>query len=183
MRFIWNDKHYCLCKVFYCVVDPLGLLNSAPPSKNKVSAISDYMQITYFHLGRFLKKLTDDQYSSITKGIIYYNIKHMLIQPFSMEVDWPANWCLMEVSVFYICIHCIYTWHNRMTLQWVNCLWQPELCYSIKCYSKCCTSLYLNSMKIDLVIYPTSVSDQFELELYDCHVNWPCQVWTYMYTE
>ena len=38
--------------------------------------ISDYMQTTFFYLGRFLKKLADDQCSSITKGSIYY-IKHM----------------------------------------------------------------------------------------------------------
>ncbi len=30
---------------------------------------------------KLMKKLADDQYSSITKGIIYY-IKHMYIQPF-----------------------------------------------------------------------------------------------------
>ncbi len=37
--------------------------------------ISDYTQTTFFYLERFLKKLADDQFSSITKGIIYH-IKH-----------------------------------------------------------------------------------------------------------
>ena len=48
--------------------------------------ISDYMQATFFYLGKFLKKLADDQCSSITKGSIYY-MKHMNIQHFSMGVD------------------------------------------------------------------------------------------------
>ena len=50
--------------------------------------ISDYMQTTFFHRGRFLKKLADVQYSFITKGSIYH-IKYMSIQPFTMEEDWP----------------------------------------------------------------------------------------------
>ncbi len=34
--------------------------------------ISDYMQNTFFYLERFLMNLADDQYSSRTKGSIYY---------------------------------------------------------------------------------------------------------------
>ena len=59
--------------------------------------ILDHMQSTFFCCGKILKKLADDQYSSITKGSIYY-IKCMFIQSFSMEVDWPEISCLMEVS-------------------------------------------------------------------------------------
>ncbi len=47
--------------------------------------ISDYIQLTFFYLERFLKKLADDQCSAM---------------PFSMEVDWPKIGrltCLMEV--------------------------------------------------------------------------------------
>ena len=48
--------------------------------------ISDYMQTTFFYLGRFIKKLADDQCSSITKVSIYH-IKHMSIQPFTMRLE------------------------------------------------------------------------------------------------
>ncbi len=37
---------------------------------------SDFMQATFFNLERFMKKLADDQYSSIAKGSIYH-IKHI----------------------------------------------------------------------------------------------------------
>ncbi len=66
---------------------------------------------------RFLKKLTDDQCSSITKGSIYH-IKHRSIQPFSMGVDWPEIVHLMEVSImFNICTYCIFTWYMCQTLK------------------------------------------------------------------
>ncbi len=80
------------------------------PTKQKHSiCISDPMQTTFFYLGRFLKKLADHQCSSITKGSIYH-IKHTYIQLFSMEVDWPEIWRLMEVSaMFYICRYCVFT--------------------------------------------------------------------------
>ena len=72
--------------------------------------ISDFMKSTFFYIERYLKKLADDQYSSITKGSIYH-IKHMYIQPFTTIVDWPEIWCLMEVSsMFYICRYCVFTW-------------------------------------------------------------------------
>ena len=48
--------------------------------------ISNYMQTTFFYRGRFLKKLADDQCSSITKGSIYC-INDIYIQLFSMGVD------------------------------------------------------------------------------------------------
>ncbi len=70
------------------------------------------MQTTSFYLGRFLKKLADDQYSSITKGSIY-NIKDMYIPPFT-TVDWPEIWSLMDVStMFYIFRYCVFTWYGR----------------------------------------------------------------------
>ena len=46
----------------------------APQSKNTVR-ILDHMQRSFFCLGKFLKKLADDQCSSTTKGSICY-IKH-----------------------------------------------------------------------------------------------------------
>ena len=62
--------------------------------------ISDCTQTTFFYLGRFQKKIPDDQCSSITKGSIY-QIKHMAIQPFTMGVDSPEIGCLMEVSILF----------------------------------------------------------------------------------
>ncbi len=74
------------------------------------------MQTTFFYLGRILKKLADDQCSSITKGSIYH-IKPTYIQPFTTVVDWPEIGCLMEVStMFHICRYCIFTWGGRYEL-------------------------------------------------------------------
>ncbi len=74
------------------------------------------MQATLFYFGRFLKKLADDQCSSITKGSIYH-IKHMYIHHFTTVVDWLENWHLMEVStMFYICRYCVFTWWGSWNL-------------------------------------------------------------------
>ncbi len=76
--------------------------------------ISDFMQTTFFYLGRFLKKLADDQYSSITKGSIKH-IKHMYIHHFTTVVNWPEIGCWMEVStMFYICRYCDFTLWGRV---------------------------------------------------------------------
>ncbi len=73
------------------------------PTKQKCSiCILDYTQNTFFCLGKFLMWLADDQSSSITKGSIYY-IKHMYIQPFSMEVDWweiCIKWKYLQCFIF-----------------------------------------------------------------------------------
>ena len=43
----------------------------------------------------------------------------MYIQSFSMEVDWPEIWCLMEVStMFYICRCCVFTLWGRYAIVW-----------------------------------------------------------------
>ncbi len=90
---------------------------SAAPSKSLRSVcISDFMQTTFFYLERFLQKLADDQYSSITKGSIYH-IKHMYIQPFTTIVDWSEIRCLMEVSaMFCTCRYCVFTWGGRFSV-------------------------------------------------------------------
>ena len=75
-----------------------------------------------YHASYFLllKKLADDQCSSITKGSIYH-INHMNIQPFITVVDWPETWCLMEVSaMFYICRYCVCTWDGRPALSMLD---------------------------------------------------------------
>ncbi len=58
------------------------------PTKYKRSiCISDFLQTTFFYLGRFLKNLADDQCPSITKDIdSIYLIKHMYIQHFTTVV-------------------------------------------------------------------------------------------------
>ena len=74
---------------------------------------------TFFYLGRYLKKLADnqsDQCSSLTKRSIYY-IKRIHIYnllPHTV-VDWPEIWCLMKVStMFYICRYCVFTWDGSI---------------------------------------------------------------------
>ncbi len=85
-----------------------------PHQVKRSICISDFMQTTFFYLGRFLKKLADDQWSSITKGSIYH-IKHIYIQPFTTVVEWPDIRCLMEVStMFSICRYCVFTWDGRI---------------------------------------------------------------------
>ncbi len=56
----------------------------APLSKNAVSAFQITYKHTSFYLERLLKKLADDQFSSITKGSICY-VKHtcMYLQLFT----------------------------------------------------------------------------------------------------
>ncbi len=72
--------------------------------------ISDHIQTTFFYLERFVKKLADDRWSSITKGSIYH-LKHKSIQPFNMGVDG----CFMEVSImFNIFTYCILTLYDRL---------------------------------------------------------------------
>ena len=69
------DNNHC---VYNCI--------SAQPSKKSLYAFSDFMQTTFFYLGKSLKKLADDQCSSITIDSIYH-IKHLYIQPFTTVVD------------------------------------------------------------------------------------------------
>ena len=64
----------------------LAQVRSVLQSKKRSMCILGHIQSTFFFLGKFLKKVTDDQSSSITKGSIYY-IEHMSIQPFTAVVD------------------------------------------------------------------------------------------------
>ena len=108
--------------------------------------ILDHWHGTSFCLWKFLKKLADDQCSFITKGSIYF-MKHMYIQPFSMEVDWPEIWCFNGsiYNVLYLYILCFYfvQQYNReitvlflevtVLLQWSSCtayIWELLLGYS-----------------------------------------------------
>ncbi len=84
------------------------------------------MQTTFFSLGRFLKKLADDQCSSITKGSIYH-IKHIDIQPFIMGVDWPEIGRLMEASIMFdICTYCLVTLYGRRSLATCTCFYKSR---------------------------------------------------------
>ncbi len=107
------------------------------------------MQSTFFCFGKFLKWLADDQCSSTTKGSVYY-IKHMHMQPCSMEVNWQEIWHQMDVSTtFYICTYWVFTlwgrndymYNNRISFYWSHELFHWVV-FSIK--SHC---LRLNPMR------------------------------------
>ncbi len=84
----------------------------------------DHTESTFFYLRNFLKKLADDQCSSITKGSIYY-IKGMYKQPFSMEMDWPEIGRFMEVTtVYYVCTYMrFYFVLQKMAKATCFCFW------------------------------------------------------------
>ncbi len=84
---------------FHWCLDLFKLASTAPQSRNIVCAISDYIQTTFFYLGRFLKKLADDHCCSITKDSIY-DINHMYKQPFTTVVDWPEVWKYLLRFIF-----------------------------------------------------------------------------------
>ncbi len=86
------------CSITVC---PSVWNSSAPQSNNAVSTF----QITCRVLSYVLKNS-----SSITKGSISTNIKHMHIQPFSIGVNWRENWHQMNVSTMsYICRYYVFT--------------------------------------------------------------------------
>ena len=86
------------------------------PHKVKMQYVNFRSHTKYFLLSWKIPEEISRQsmlFHMITKGSIYY-IKHMYIQPFSMEVDWPEIWHLMEVStMFYNCTCCIFTLWGR----------------------------------------------------------------------
>ena len=105
----FNTKFSPLIKIMY-------YFSKIVPSQSCLHNYRFHANYTFFHLGKFLKKLADDQCSSITKGSIFY-IKHMYIQPKTMGVDWPEITCLMEVSImFYMCTYCVFAWYGRRIL-------------------------------------------------------------------
>ncbi len=78
--------------------------------------ISDNMQTTLIHLRRFLKKIADDQCSSITKAVsTISNICPYVL--FNMGVDWSEIGLFMEVSIMLnICTYCVFTLYGRNLL-------------------------------------------------------------------
>ncbi len=71
------------------------------------------MQTTFFYLGKFLKKLADDQCSFNNKGRLHH-IKNIFIKPVTMGVAWSEIGYLMEVvcNMFNICTYCVFTLHD-----------------------------------------------------------------------
>ncbi len=59
------------------------------------------MQTIFFYLGRFLKKLADDQSSSITKGIVFYHIKHYVNVTIYHGSELTWKWTL-NGSIYYV---------------------------------------------------------------------------------
>ena len=104
--------------------------NFVPQSINVVCAF----QITYkTTLGRFVKKIADDQYSSVSKGRIYH-IKHMSIQPFALGMVWPEIGCLMEVPIMIdICTYCIFMLCGTIAEKSYSCtgIWNIQLLFKM----------------------------------------------------
>ena len=107
---ICDTARYIAVQVWHamCTTDTIIEDMSASLSKN---AVSDFIQTTFFNLGRFLTKLADNQCPSITKGSIYLPYKTFVHTTFyHSTVDWPEIWHLMEVcTMFYICRCCVFT--------------------------------------------------------------------------
>ena len=82
----------------------------------------------------------------------------MYIQPFSMEVDWPEIWCLMEVStMFYICGYCFFTWwgrfnHTTHNNNFLNINWERNTVFTRIYWYVCRNRL---SRPIELINLPT----------------------------
>ena len=60
---------------------------SGPQIKNTVCAFLITYKLLCLYLGRFLKKLADDQCSSKPKGSIYHIVKQKSMKPLTMGVD------------------------------------------------------------------------------------------------
>ncbi len=73
---------------------------SAPPSKNAVSAFQISCKLLFFYLGRFLKNLADDQWSSLTKGSISH-IKHYVHTTF-YHSSWLTRNLMFNGSIYYV---------------------------------------------------------------------------------
>ncbi len=116
---------YCLVSVWVSVVQvPTYVLNiilmmnvlrslkSAPLSKYAIYS-SDFMQTTLFYLKRFLKKLADDQCSSMTKGT------YLPYQTYVRTTFYHCNGLSKNLtfngSIYnvFICKYCIFTWYGR----------------------------------------------------------------------
>ncbi len=90
--FIYHNARINLCE--FQIQTAWGMIFSiqisAPQKKNAVSA--DLSHTENVLLSWKTEEITaDDKSSSISKGSIYY-IKHIYIQPFSMEVDLREIW-------------------------------------------------------------------------------------------
>ncbi len=98
---------YLMSKFIDCHFNVECQLQYCPTKWKRSICISDFMQTNFFYLGKFLKKLSNEQYSLITKGSIYH-IKHTPIQPFTMSFK-------MEVSImFNIWRYSIFTWYWKI---------------------------------------------------------------------
>ncbi len=77
--------------------------------------ISHYMQTTFFYLGRFLKKIADDQSFSISKGSIYH-IKHVHTAFYygkGLAQNWAFNGSTYRVWYVHI-LYFDYVWQNAV---------------------------------------------------------------------
>ena len=100
-----------ICSIFDCYV--LFKLKSIPPYlpyKVKMQYVHFRLHTNYFLLPwKILKKLVDDQWSSITKGSIYH-IYHYVHTTFYHWMDWPEIGCFNgSISIMFdICTYCVF---------------------------------------------------------------------------
>ncbi len=73
--------------LFWRVLHTIFMVCNTTPQSMCIVHLDHTLSI-FLWLEKFLKKYTNDQCSSITKGSIYH-MKHMYKQSFSMGVDWP----------------------------------------------------------------------------------------------
>ncbi len=105
--------------VFYLQSPRISLHNL--PHKLKCSIyISDFIQTTFFYLGRFLKKLADDQCSSITKGSIYH-INHYVHTTFYHSSGLTRNLMFNGSICYVLYLQILHFYLGRQ--QWKN--WFP----------------------------------------------------------
>ncbi len=63
--------------------------------------MTDFKQTTFFYLGKFLKKLADNQCSSITKGSIYH-IKHDYVHKTFYPIRRLTRNLTFNGSIYYV---------------------------------------------------------------------------------
>ena len=133
--------------------------------------ISDYIQMTFFSCGRFLKKVVDDQWPSITIGSIYH-IKYSYIHTIFLPWEWidlklDVQWKCVLYMIF---VHAAFTlWQrkgNHQQLSFDICILNFFFCigdlvnkFGVLLYSWCFFWLYMECLE------------------YKCLANSPTDVW------
>ncbi len=117
----------CLCIaiawVYACAIVP----------QNAVCAYSDYIESIFFCLGRFVKKLADDQCSSIIIGSIFHS-KHYVHATFYHGSGLTWNW-ILNGSIYYawyLHIYCVFTLYSIISWMQMTQTWKKS--YFVWCH-------------------------------------------------